>query len=117
MRIFGISASGLYAAQTRMDVTANNVANVLSDGFKRSRTIAQARSAGIYGVDTTIQQIKTPGPPGPPDPVSGETRELSNVDLGQEMVDLVVSQRAFEANLVSLKTADEMVGTVIDTIV
>ena len=117
MRIFGISSSGLDAARTRMDVTANNVANVLSDDFKRSRTVDQARPAGIYGVDTTVQQIKTPGIPGPTDPVSGETRERSNVELGPELVDMVVSQRAFEANLAALKTADEMVGTVIDTIV
>ena len=34
--------------------------------------------------------------------------EQSNVDIEEEMVDMIVTQRAFQLNSSSLKTADEM---------
>lgn len=40
--------------------------------------------------------------------------EGSNVDLATEMVDQIVNQRAFEANLKPIQTADEMLGTLLD---
>ncbi|MCD3289644.1 hypothetical protein G8V30_01405 [Clostridium botulinum C/D] len=36
--------------------------------------------------------------------------EQSNVDLGKEMSDLIITQRAFQLNSSALKTADEMWG-------
>ncbi len=36
--------------------------------------------------------------------------EQSNVDLGKEMADLIITQRAFQLNSSALKTADEMWG-------
>ncbi|MFD3157461.1 flagellar hook-basal body complex protein [Haloimpatiens sp. FM7330] len=36
--------------------------------------------------------------------------ELSNVDLGQEMSQLIMTQRAFQLNSTALRTADEMWG-------
>lgn len=40
--------------------------------------------------------------------------EGSNVDLATEMVSQIVNQRAFEANLKPIQTADEMLGTLLD---
>jgi flagellar hook protein FlgE len=36
------------------------------------------------------------------------TLEMSNVDIGREMVDVITTQRAFQANAKSLSTADEL---------
>jgi len=36
--------------------------------------------------------------------------EKSNVDVAQEMIDLIVAQRAFEVNTKAIKTADEMLA-------
>jgi flagellar hook protein FlgE len=33
---------------------------------------------------------------------------MSNVDIGREMVDVITTQRAFQANAKSLSTANEM---------
>ena len=41
--------------------------------------------------------------------------ELSNVDLGKEAVSQIIAQRGFEANLRTLKTADDMLGSILDT--
>lgn len=38
--------------------------------------------------------------------------EMSNVDIGKEMTDLILTQRAFELNSKGLKTADDMWGMV-----
>lgn len=40
--------------------------------------------------------------------------EMSNVDIGEEMVNMLLAQRAFEFNLKSIKTADEMLASVLD---
>lgn len=40
--------------------------------------------------------------------------EQQNVSLPEKMVGLSVSQRGFEANLIVMKTADKMLGSLID---
>jgi flagellar basal-body rod protein FlgG len=40
--------------------------------------------------------------------------ELSNVDLGEEAVNLIIGQRRFEVNIQTLNTADQMLGTILD---
>ena len=37
-----------------------------------------------------------------------ETIEQSNVDLGKEFVDMIITQRAFQANSKTITTSDEM---------
>lgn len=40
--------------------------------------------------------------------------EASNVDIAKETVGTILAQRAFEANLVTIRAADEMTGTLLD---
>jgi flagellar basal-body rod protein FlgC len=40
--------------------------------------------------------------------------ELSNVDLAEEAVNRIAAQREFEANLQAIKTADDMLGSLLD---
>lgn len=50
---FGISLSGLSAAQMDLDVTANNISNSESTGFKQSRTeFAELFSSSLQGVSS-----------------------------------------------------------------
>ena len=44
------------------------------------------------------------------------TLEMSNVDLGREMVDVITTQRAFQANAKSLSTADELYDKLIQMV-
>ncbi|MES1192171.1 MAG: flagellar hook protein FlgE [Steroidobacter sp.] len=51
---FGIALSGLSAAQSDLDVTANNIANSETTGFKQSRTeFAELFSSSLQGVSST----------------------------------------------------------------
>jgi flagellar hook protein FlgE len=105
--------SGLSAFSTQVAVTAHNLANVNTDGFKKSRTEFVAVESG--GVRSAIQKDETAGPTILNNTGYGSAQlELSNVDLAEETIDRIIGQRGFEANIQSLKTADGMLGTILD---
>lgn len=101
--------TALRAVTRKNDVIANNIANANTDGFKKSRAdLAQSTQAGAA---VSTRQENTPG-----DRVTigGEERETSNVDAGEELTALIVNSRAAELNIQTLKTAQEMQGTLFD---
>lgn len=104
--------SGLAAYAKQVEVTAHNVANVNTDGFKKSRTEFVSMPTG--GVLPVVQKDESGGPTVLYNTYSPTLVELSNVDLGEETLNQILAQRGFEANLNTLKTADEMLGTILD---
>jgi flagellar basal-body rod protein FlgG len=68
IRSLWISKTGLDAQQTQMDVTANNLANVSTHGFKRSRAVFE---------DLLYQTLRQPGAQS-----SGQTQLPSGLQLG-----------------------------------
>lgn len=184
--------SGLQASQTRLDVSAHNLANISTPGFKASRT-TQASLPGLSGtkvaaispnpsqgaavptghpddravngdghfevgdgiytrngaftrdaegrlVDSEGRPLREGEPvgfrnpgglvaqggsafrPGPASggPVAGNgdvvdgALEASNTDLAREVVQQIVAQRSFEANLETIRTVDEMTEALLD---
>jgi flagellar basal-body rod protein FlgC len=109
------SLSGLNAFQKQLGVAANNLANVNTDGFKKSRAVLE--SAQPSGVIARSQKLELPGPLALEQTPDGEQLvEKSNVDVGEEIPNVIVGQRAYEANLKLLKAADEMVGSLLDVV-
>ena len=109
----GRALTALGAYRQKLGVTANNIANLDTDGFKKSRATTVENQHG--GVRLSVSQVNTPGAPRIPwPPGSGPITERSNVDLTQELPDLLISQRSFEANLVTFRTADDMLGELLD---
>jgi flagellar hook protein FlgE len=41
-------------------------------------------------------------------------KESSNVDLGEEIINLKITERAFEANVKPIKAEEEMTGKLLD---
>jgi flagellar hook protein FlgE len=108
-----ISALGAFAK--KMGVTANNVANAATDGFKKSRATVQEGVPG--GVTVEITRIETPGPVVMDETPEGlQQRDLSNVNLEQEVVQALVTEKMFAANTKVLKTEEEMRGSLLDII-
>lgn len=105
--------SGLSGFSKKVEVTAHNVANVNTDGFKKSRTeFVEIETGGVLPV---VEKDNAEGPAVLKDIGHGpEQVELSNVDLGEEAVNLIIGQRGFEANLQVLKTADAIMGSILD---
>jgi len=104
--------SALDAYGQKLDVTANNIANMNTDGFKKSRAVLQ--EADSSGVVLSISKVNTPGAPILSEDGTGEVRESSNVDLAEEIVDLTTTKHAFQANLKTIKAEDEMLGSLFD---
>lgn len=112
---FDSGISAISAFSVKMNVTANNVANLNSDGFKKSRTTLKEGPFG--GVEPDVDQVNTPGYIKQISE-NGEIREVeaSNVDLAEEFTDLMLTQSGFKANLKTIQAYDEMLGTLLDTI-
>ena len=109
------TVSALRAFVTKLGVTGNNIANVNTDGFKKSRATLQEDQNG--GVRVEISRDNSPG--FRYDVVENDEvveKETSNVDLTEEIPDLMMSKRAYQANLKVLETQDEMLGSLLDTI-
>ena len=117
-------AAALSAFGVGTQVTAHNLANVLTDGFKAGRTTYQ----DLPHYSGAAAQVQTGlGPSGPLIPVQGVPRdpsvpawappgfvEGSNTDVALEMVNLIVTSRGYQANAKVVPTADSMLGTVIN---
>ncbi len=112
--VFDVSLSGLRAFARKLEASAHNVANVSTDGFKRLEVTAADQPDG--GVRTTVEEVAAPGLEVVA-PETGEVKELSNVDLSDEMINMIIAQRGFEANLQVIRAENEMVGRLIDTVV
>ena len=121
-----IAVSGLKTQRTRMNVIANNIANALTtrtpDGGAFRRQIAIVRGEPLKPrVDPTKYGVKVkriasdPSPfrmvyePGHPDANEEGYVAYPNVNISVEMVDLVASQRAYEASIAVL-TSDRRIS-------
>jgi flagellar basal-body rod protein FlgC len=105
--------SALRAFGAKMGVNANNVANADTEGYKKRRAVLQEGSNNDVQVD--IEQVNTPGPAVAEEKDGQITeKEMSNVDLAEELTQTILNQRGLEVNLTTLKTQDEMIGSVID---
>lgn len=93
--ISAVSLSGMNAAQTALDASAHNVANLATAGFRREQ-VAQA-SASSGGVTTSLTQASEPG----------------NA-IESDLVGQLVAKNTFLANLAVFRTSDKMLGALLD---
>lgn len=117
MSLFGalpIANTGIDAAQTWIDVTGGNIANANDSGPTSQGTYAtqyvdavplssdQPNGAG-QGVSTSIELGSDQGQevfdPSNPQADSQGMIRVATVDLGQQMVDLVMAQTSYQANV------------------
>ncbi len=91
-----IASSGLQAAQLRLDVSAHNVANMNTPGFRR-QAVTQEAVPESAGVRASVQSEGQEG-----------------VALEQEVVEQMSATYAFKANLQTIKTQDAMMGSLLD---
>jgi flagellar basal-body rod protein FlgC len=121
-----ISASGLVAERTRMDVTSQNLANAQSTGYRRQDVVLRQAGGGFASVlgqaigssggrGVEVAEVVTDQnpqrriyDPGHPDADAQGYVELPNVNSVTEMTDLISASRAYEANVTALQTAKQM---------
>ena len=124
----GVSASGMTAERLRMDVVADNLANVNTTRtpgggpFRRRRVVFEERPEGSAGFSSALRRAaagtnfglngvavarveEDPSPPrrvydpGHPDAQPDGYVEMPNIATVTEMVDMMSATRAYEANV------------------
>jgi flagellar basal-body rod protein FlgC len=136
MKIFSaldISASGLYAERTRMNVIANNLANANStrtpEGgpFRRQLVVLQGTEATepnqmenlgvtVTGVVDDPSAFPLVYNPGHPDANADGYVAMPNVNIVEEMVDMITALRAYEANITAIDANKTIVRRSLDII-
>jgi len=109
------TVSALQAYKSQIEVTSNNIANVNTDGFKKSKAVLKEGANG--DVQVYENRIDTPGHPY--QALEGSQmveKETSNVDLTEELPQLMVTQHAYTANMKVIQTQDEVLGNTLDIV-
>ena len=99
----GMSVSAMNASAQNVQATANNVANLQSENYQARRLEQTEEVAGgtrNNQLRVSEEQANTPGG--------------SNVQLEREMVNLIADQNAYSANTAQVRTANQMMGTLLD---
>ncbi|MBE0582902.1 MAG: flagellar biosynthesis protein FlgC [Desulfofustis sp.] len=106
--------SGLFAAATNLRANADNIANLGTEGFHRTRVLQTSAASG--GVRSVVEKVATPGQYQYEETNNGsELVELSNVDLASELPNLNLNKIMYKASLKTIQTADEMLGNLLQT--
>ncbi len=93
--ISSIAVSGVQAASTRIDVAAHNVANAQTPGFHRKQV--HQHSQETAGVVSSVGQAQEVGP-----------------DLAADLIEQKSASYQFKANLKTIQTQDQMMGSLLD---
>jgi flagellar basal-body rod protein FlgC len=133
-----ISASGLTANRTRMDVTAENLANAETtrgaNGQPYQRQEVVLQQIGGFGAALAGAMNQTPAAggvqvggivsdptpdqlvydPGNPDADSKGYVKMPNVNSVTEMVDMIDESRSYEANVTAMNTSKAMYQKTLD---
>ena len=134
-----ISSSGLAAERVRMNVISTNLANANTtrvegqEGpYKRKDVVFTARNTGVtfdnlmrQAFDPDLKEVKVDGiiedkkapkmvyNPGHPDANKDGYVAMPNISVMEEMVNMITSTRAFEANTTALNSTKSMAMTAI----
>ncbi|MHB9025440.1 MAG: flagellar basal body rod protein FlgC [Armatimonadota bacterium] len=113
-----ISASGLSAQRTRLDLIAENLANAETtrtpEGtpYKRRQAVFSLKpEEGGVEVSGIVEDARAPRlvyEPGHPDANAEGYVQFPNVNAVEEMIDLVSATRAYEANVTALNASKSM---------
>ena len=107
--------SALQAFGKKMGVTADNVANVNTDGYKKYQ--ANMTEGANNDIKVEIRRVESPGHTY--QAIEGDqtvTKETSNVDLGEEIPEMISTENGYAANLKTMQTQDKMLGTLLDIV-
>lgn len=102
MDVLSIATSGMQAASMETSVTANNVANAQTPGYRAQRLDLEDQAQG--GVQPAA--LRESGEAGTPDG--------SNVDYVLEMTNLMAQTQQFDANVRVVQTQNQMLGKILD---
>ena len=120
------AGSALSAERVRLDVTAENLANAQTAGYRR-KEVALRPAEGSFGAALDRARgvqvaaiVEDPTPmrrvhdPGHPQADAEGYVEMPNVDTVTEMVELIAASRAYETNVTAMQTAKTLFTRTLD---
>ena len=120
------TSSALHAERVRMDVITQNIANVNTTRglnglpYQRQRVVFETVLRDALVTDAGASRVEVPRietdkraprlvyEPGHPDANADGMVAYPNINIHEEMADLILSSRAFEANLAVVRNARNM---------
>jgi len=126
---FDISASGLFAQRTRLDVIANNIANAETTRTIEGGPYVRQEVTFQEALDNKLRagagvEVESVGPdptparmvydPGHPDARPDGYVAMPNINIIEEMVDMTAATRSYEANVTAMNAAKTMITAAID---
>ena len=93
------NVSSILAHQTMLNVNANNIANVSTDGFRPS-DIRMSDEGNFVSANVRL--------------ADNNGSQMSQTDLAKELPDQIIAQDATAVNVAAIRTRDEMMGTLLD---
>ncbi len=93
--ISNIALSGMNVAQTQLNASAHNIANLGTEGFRRKEVVQSAQAGG--GVTASITRAPSEG-----------------AALEADVVAQLQAKNAFLANLAVFKTSNKLAGALLD---
>ena len=93
--ISSIAQSGMSAAMLRLSSSAHNVANDMTPGFRRQWVTQEAQAGG--GVVSHVAQA-----------------DVAGVNLAEDLVQQMAAAYSFKANLLTIQTDYQMLGSLLD---
>lgn len=117
-----ISASGLESRRLWMNTIAENIANAETtrnafgeiEAYRRREPIFAEQRVGGSTAVTVLDVVSDPSPlrvvhdPGHPDADEEGNVHYPNVNVVQEMVDMMMASRSYEANVTAMETTKSM---------
>ena len=111
--------AGVDVASRRVATAAGNIANVRSLAPQGADDLEVQQVSGAQGIPRAVVRVADVNPLKtfePTSPVADANGIVSraNVGLARETGDLITAQRALEASLAAISTADKMLGSLFD---
>lgn len=94
------NVSSIASHQTWMNNSAHNVANVNTDKFVPQDTLISETENGGTKTDTSMS--------------SSNGSERSQTELSKELTDQMIIEKATQTNIQTIRTQDEMLGSLLD---
>jgi flagellar basal body rod protein FlgG len=109
---FNSSISGIRAATDMLNVSAHNIANINTDGYKKQHVNLRGNDGN--GVIADITESTEAGPLYKD--TRGDTVETSNVNYIEEVVTQIKARHLLSANAAAIKYTNEAQESIMDII-
>ena len=110
------ASGGLGVHSVGMQVSAHNIANVSTDSFSPQRAVYATGHSGDGVVLDAVYKVDAAAMQGLPRDYGVAVQPISGTELSREMPQMIMTQRGFEANAAAVRTADQILGTIIDMV-